>query len=314
MTSTTGSHADGLWAITSYFNPCGYRRRLANYRVFRERLNVPLVAIELAFGPEFELREGDAEILMQLRDGDILWQKERLLNLGLRALPDTCRKVVWLDCDVIFDRDDWPEIASQLLDRYPVIQAFNEVSELPPDWRHGDSLNGRTELTRTSVAAAKGLGVADALTRGTEGRGTYSQGHAWAARRELLDRRGLYDACILGLGTRAIVAACYGSFEVVIRNQYMDELQEASYLAWAKPFFEEVQSATGFVEGRLFHLWHGEMQNRRSRERLEGLRKFQFNPFEDIAISESGCWRWNSVKPEMHEYVRRYFASRKEDG
>ena len=73
-------HADGLWAITSYFNPGGYRRRLANYRVFRERLNVPLVAIELAFGPEFELREGDAEILMQLRDGDILWQKERLLK------------------------------------------------------------------------------------------------------------------------------------------------------------------------------------------------------------------------------------------
>jgi hypothetical protein len=111
-----------------------------------------------------------------------------------------------------------------------------------------------------------------------------------------------------------LVAACYGSFELVIRNQYMDELQGASYLAWAKPFFEEVRSAAGFVEGRLFHLWHGEMHNRRSRERLEGLRKFQFNPFEDIAISESGCWRWNSDKPEMHEYVRRYFASRKEDG
>jgi hypothetical protein len=45
--------AGGLWAITSYFNPMGYRRRLANDRVFRENLNVPLVTIELAYGPEF---------------------------------------------------------------------------------------------------------------------------------------------------------------------------------------------------------------------------------------------------------------------
>jgi hypothetical protein len=31
-----------LWVIASYFNPVGYRRRLANYRLFRERLIVPL--------------------------------------------------------------------------------------------------------------------------------------------------------------------------------------------------------------------------------------------------------------------------------
>ncbi len=30
-----------LWAITCYFNPIGYRRKLANYRLFRHRLSVP---------------------------------------------------------------------------------------------------------------------------------------------------------------------------------------------------------------------------------------------------------------------------------
>ena len=38
-----------LWAITCYFNPVGYRRRLENYRMFRQRLKVPLVAVELSF-------------------------------------------------------------------------------------------------------------------------------------------------------------------------------------------------------------------------------------------------------------------------
>src|SRR5262245_37018879 len=69
----------GLWAITSYFNPARYRRKLQNYRVFRERLAVPLVTAELAFDG-FDLDAGDAEVLVRVRGGDVLWQKERLLN------------------------------------------------------------------------------------------------------------------------------------------------------------------------------------------------------------------------------------------
>jgi hypothetical protein len=52
----------------------GYRRRSANFRVFRERLGVPLLAVELAYGERFELGEGDAEILVRLRGRDVLWQ------------------------------------------------------------------------------------------------------------------------------------------------------------------------------------------------------------------------------------------------
>ena len=91
-----------LWAITCYFNPMRYRRRLANFRIFRECLQVPLVVVELTFGSEFELQAQDAEILIQLRCGAILWQKERLLNLALKALPNGCNKVAWLDCDIMF--------------------------------------------------------------------------------------------------------------------------------------------------------------------------------------------------------------------
>ena len=46
---------DGLWAITSYFNPVSYRSRRENYRLFRERLPVPIVTVELAYGADFEL-------------------------------------------------------------------------------------------------------------------------------------------------------------------------------------------------------------------------------------------------------------------
>ena len=105
--SSANHHAQPLWAITSYFNPMRYGRRLANYRLFREHLPLPLITVELSFGgqEEFDLREGEADVLIQLRGQDVLWQKERLLNVGLGALPSECTKVVWFDCDVVFGED-----------------------------------------------------------------------------------------------------------------------------------------------------------------------------------------------------------------
>jgi hypothetical protein len=38
-----------MWAITSYFNPAGYKLRLSNYRKFRANLGTPLVTVELSF-------------------------------------------------------------------------------------------------------------------------------------------------------------------------------------------------------------------------------------------------------------------------
>ena len=59
----------------------------------------------------------------------MLWQKERLLNLALAALPDRCDAVAWLDCDVVFEDDDWPARAVEALQRFPLIQPFQTVSE-----------------------------------------------------------------------------------------------------------------------------------------------------------------------------------------
>ena len=116
--STTSTRAGTLWAITSYFNPAGYQRRLANFRQFRERLAVPLVAVELAYGPDSQLKQGGQ---------DVMWQKERLLNLALQSLPDGCKNVAALDCDVIFGTDDWPERATQALRRSVILQPYGLV-------------------------------------------------------------------------------------------------------------------------------------------------------------------------------------------
>jgi hypothetical protein len=84
------------------------------------------------------------------------------------------------------------------------------------------------------------------------------------------------------------------------------------YLQWARPFFESVSGKVEYIEGRVFHLWHGDLRLRRYAERHSYLETF--DPFTDIALDGSGCWRWSSDKPDMHRLVREYFRSRSEDG
>jgi hypothetical protein len=126
-------HSGSFWAITSYFNPISYRRRLENYRIFRERLIVPLVTVELSQNADYHLRPGDADILVQIKCQDLLWQKERLLNIGLQSVPRACDTVAWLDCDVVFESDDWPERACNLLETDQIVTPFKHTYELPKD-------------------------------------------------------------------------------------------------------------------------------------------------------------------------------------
>ena len=52
-----------MWAVTSYYNPARFRRRLANYKTFRANLAVPLVTVELSFDGNFELLETETQPL-----------------------------------------------------------------------------------------------------------------------------------------------------------------------------------------------------------------------------------------------------------
>jgi hypothetical protein len=317
MISPTPPRPDGFWAITAYFNPLRYRRRLSNFRVFREHLNLPLLAVELTYGSDHELQEQDADILVRISGGALLWQKERLLNLALAALPNDCRKVAWLDCDIVFGAVDWAEHANRLLDSFAIIQLFKNVHNLSPNGSPGESYRTEIEFTRPSAAfsVSSGAPAATTIVHSLDSReGTSANGFAWAARRNLLDQHGFYDACILGGGDRAMNCAANRCFDELIKRQYMNQRQQDRYIAWAKPFYEAVRGEIGYLESDILHLWHGQVGDRRSRSRHEGLQKYQFDPFIDIAKDPNSCWRWNTPKREMHDYIRGYFSSRREDG
>lgn len=306
-----------IWAITSFFNPAGYARRRRNYHAFRRALRVPLVTVELSFDGAFELAGGDADVLVRRHGGDVMWQKERLLNVAIDHVPADCEAIAWIDCDVVFADDGWVGRAESALRGDVLVHLWTERCDLPPDVDPATPRAATRAATAESAIARVGRGTAVAedfhdaespVRRGT------SVGLAWAARADILRRHRLYDACITGTGDRAIVCAALGEFEHAARALDMNGARLRHYLEWATPFGDAVGRRVSAVDGRVYHLWHGDLRDRAYRARHDILRRCDFDPERDIALDASGAWRWASEKPPLHAALRQYFDGRREDG
>jgi hypothetical protein len=305
-----------LWVITSYFcydDPPHEKRRLHAYRSFRRHLQLPLVTVEHSPVGAFDLGPGDAEVLIQLQEGDLLWQKERLLNIALEALPPHCDTVAWMDCDIIPLRPDWAEATRRELNGCRLVQPFTKLHFLP----RGAALDTWPEIvpykTYESVVSylarfpsqAKHLGV-----RGSSQQIGYAPGGVWAARKDTIRRHGFYDAGILGSGDKMLVSAAFGHHAGAIAAYEMAPVQAEHYAGWARAFHETVKGGIGCIEGEMLHVWHGAIEHRYYRERYDDFRRFAFDPSVDVARTATGAWRWNSDKPQLHAFVRRYFGRR----
>jgi hypothetical protein len=303
---------DDLGLITTYFNPLGYHSKRRNYEAFKDAIvgsGLQLLTVECAFGTApFVLPRSTG--LVQVRARDLMWQKERLLNLAIEYLPRHCTKVAWLDCDVLFENPGWAVETSKTLDRCSLVQPFATAIRLPEGTCQYRSVG---ELWRGFAAT-----YAESPQYARDG--TYAQhgetGFAWAARRDVVADCRLYDACITGGADHAMAHAMCGG----CGSHCLDRLLEADtasrqhFVRWAQTFYDHVGGKVGFVPGAALHLWHGERSNRRYAERHKILKDFAFDPESDLRIGAGGCWEWASRKPELHQSVVEYFAGRQEDG
>jgi len=307
-----------IWGITTFFNPCGYKTNLANYHLFRDgirRQGMPLITVELAFGDSpFALTPNDADILVQRRGGDVMWQKERLLNIALEYLPANCDKVVWLDSDILFEKENWVEETAKQLEQYMVIQPFSHLVRLPKGKTRCDWKKCRKGTKEGELFHSFGLGIAKYGIGVTSSYSLHGvPGGAWGLRKSLLQKHGFYDADIAGSGDMAIAHAFCGSTNCdYFKN--LSPLNMAHYCSWAQEVYKDAKLSLNYIEGVVSHLWHGSIKDRSYEERHSITLKTDFNPNIDIEIDSNGVWKWASDKPELHKACARYFASRKEDG
>ncbi len=299
-----------LWGVCAYFNPAGYHSRLKNFQMFRDRMRkqgLPFIVAEAALGDApFSLSDADADIVIHVRTSSMIWQKERLLNLARRALPADCDKVVCLDTDIIFLRQDWIPALSKALERHVVVQPFETILHSVPG---SVPEEGRTTLE--GMEGVRGLSAARSYTDFPQILSGHP-GFAVGVRRSLLDECELCDWMIVGGGDSLFMGACYGlCFE---QNNFIRSQNTAMHTAsepWCKKVFELVQGSVDYIDGDIVHLWHGDRNQRFYHHRKSLLD--DFDPRRDICTTKDGCLEWNHASEALKKNVATYFLVRDED-
>ncbi|GMT99601.1 hypothetical protein KH5H1_37210 [Corallococcus caeni] len=306
---------DDTWIITAYFNPCRYATKKLNFDIFAARLKASqakLLVIEMALDDrEFEL--GNDHDVIRVRGDGVMWQKERLLNLASAQLPASCTKVAWLDCDLLFEDDEWLRQTSAALDSHVVVQPFSHCVRLPRGHLEFRSVGQEEEQITESFAAvyARDPSLARDVTFRLHGH----TGYAWAARREFLDACGLYDACLTGSGDHLMAHVFAGAPDSPCITATLGSGRYAEHFArWTEDAHRIVGGRLGHVPGCVLHLWHGTIADRRYHQRNQELKAFTFDPMHHLRRDANGLWAWGDAPAELRAWATELFASRNEDG
>jgi hypothetical protein len=264
---------------------------------------IPLFLAELSFDNyPFILPHGEQNLRLSGRD--VLWHKERLLNLVIDRLPPQYTKVAWIDADVIFPDERWYRWASGLLDAFDLIQLFDRLQQQDNDGQPIRELHG--------LAASVADGAPAPFKFDTSA--TWP-GLAWAGKRDLIAAHGLLDRFVLGGADTYMSVAAFNLADTWSgwHIQILTPRLRQYWTDWATGFFGDVQGRVGFVPTTVIQLGHGTAANRQYVDRMETLCKYDYDPCRDISAGEDGVWRWSSGKDDLHSAVSRYFERRQED-
>jgi hypothetical protein len=283
---------DRLAVVTCHFNPCGYQRPRENYARFRQALSgARLFTIEVSFDGRFHL---PADWQLAATEDHVLWQKEALLNAVIAKLPAEFDRVAWIDADLLFLNPQWAAETVALLDQFPVVQLFETCHYTTAAGTLGDRW---PSLLRKRRERLPGHGA---------------PGGAWAARRDLLARHGLYAGNIVGGGDQVFVDGLFGVWRSPSTRTYPRRMI-VDVQRWQRGVWADVRGQVGCVSGDVIHLYHGTRDNRRYAARTALLRDADYDPTHDIRVGEAGLLEWSSEKPALHAAVREYFQGRRED-
>lgn len=306
--------AQTLYIITPVFNPMKFKSRYRLFADFVKRMDLPnvkLFVVEMAFGDQpFVVTKQDEPMNLQLRTNQLLWQKERLINLAAKKLfhvvPEA-QYMGWFDGDIGFTAGDWIEKTLHRLTYLKVLQPFGSAINFDADleamWTCPSSM--KAFLTARGYHQEPPLPVSY----------TY-KGHpglAWCMRRDTFEAiGGLYDTCIAGSADTIMSNAIKGDWSVYLPGKPSDGMI-ASMREWADRAHAVIGDDFGWTPGSVVHYWHGHSEKRGYEKRWDVLSYHKFDPKLDVVTDKSGLLAWAGNKPKLQGDIRFSLMGRNED-
>lgn len=315
-------HADKLHVIAVISNPVRYRTRYNLYENFKKQMldaGVNLITVELALGDRpFAVTTREDANNIQFRNVEECWQKEAMINVGISRLPDDWQYVAWIDSDVQFARPDWAAETVHQLQHYKVVQMFSHAIDLGPDYQPLQRHRGFMAMWHENgFKRPEGAGYSYyAYSRKPNSSTFWHPGYCWAACRDAIDDLGgLMDFPILGSADHHMAMALIGCAEKTYPSTVTQEYKNKT-LIWQDRATKHIKQDVGYVDGTIYHYFHGKKQSRGYESRWNILTENQFNPETDIKRDWQGLWQLVEDSPRqwrIRDQIRAYFRSRNED-
>ena len=319
-TFESSKYGKKLAVVCCYYNPCNYSSRFLNYISFIERIkryNVHVVTVE-AYSFKSKYRVDKLNInTISVRCTQSYWMKECLLNIGIRRLlSEGYENIAWVDADIMFKSNSWPESILEGLSTNNVVQIFENCHE-KISTEVGQETTDTNQLYTHGRSTISNSSSVDILSSVLSRTGELGYGYAYNS--HVLSECKLYDSAILGAGDFANILGCVynDEHEHMIRNDRFfhntseDFIQD--YIKWASRMSASVENKIGYCKEDILVLPHGSRRNRKYVTRENIIKRYKFRPTDDLIKSQSGVYTLSNRLVDMSRDIEVYFKDRKED-
>ncbi|KAF2329077.1 hypothetical protein [Flavobacterium daemonense] len=301
--------------ISCFFNPQNSPYRIKAFNIFYESIkHLDHTIIECIIGdthPQLDQNDNIKRVYTE----NLLWHKESLLNKIISELPKKYKYVFWLDADVVFTNTNWIIDGVKQLESKTIIQPFEycvflEKDEVKPSFdmeKIRDSY--LPNAINTKVWRSFGANYTDTELWKNEKLNIHGHvGFAWGARRDILDAVPLFDKALIGGADNIIAHAAAGQIpHSSIAKTFIEDIDQINL--WSKNFHKATEGKIGYVEGDLYHIWHGDLGKR------QYIQRYQYNSKakEIINRDENGLYITNrSDDPFIKNYFKQKEVQKKE--
>ena len=288
--------------LSTYFNLTKnkyIKNNLINFYNNLKKQGVLLYVAELSLDTEFELDESCCDKLYQIKKKNYMWYKESLLNFLLDKIPKSCEIVCWIDADIIFENDFWAIELYYKRKKFNVLQLFQNVIRCNNKPLEYYKKNPNIKKYKGYVYKyLNKINTTDIIP-----------GYAWAIKTDIIKEMKFYDKCILGGGDTILI----NSFmKTNIKNFYFEN---ESYIKDIKKYkdkmYKLVNKKISNLNGCIYHLYHGNYNNRNYGNRYLIYKMIKFDPNLHLKRHNDYFYNWNysddfiiKINKMIHQYMK----------
>lgn len=339
-----------LWLIGVVSNPVRYGIRYNLFYKWLERMKrapgLNLFIVEVQQGErEFVVTEKGNPSHLQMRTTDELWIKENMMNLATQRIATgvdehvagvKCEYIAFCDTDIYFEHETTFHLETiHQLQTYDIVQMWETGVDLGPTGQiispvpHQSFMScyrkhGKGDYQLGSSFMSSYYGFQNTAKQQTKP--YYHPGFAWAAKLSKFSKIGMWpDRAVIGAGDHHAAMSFIGLGSVSVPEDFAkaSPYYLEMILDYQRKCERELQGRVGYVNGSIYHWFHGKKKNRNYWGRWDVLRPKKdrdgveiekaFDPYLDVFADAQGLLQLDNEKVILRDMCHDYFRSRDED-